>query len=478
MFSINGSRSIVIYGAATSGKIVYDILKKNQIDIIAFIDKRADELGELYGKRIVGSIDDIDGLDKTDCVVIIAVKNVFEHSKIADHLVKSGINSILYKPHSVLSGEGTEDEKRISECYDCLLGNQLEKLSHIPETKEVVAYVCKDSALIREEGAYVWARVPTCLIYANRTDEKESVWEDIPILSMFPHIGLFQECLCEPVENGIEDYVAFCCEAAENTGGVEITERWKENVVSNRTDVFRNMEMSYELDKEFFLRNAPMAKWNEKGYFNLLGGKHRCTFLAAKGDQYVTLRIAKVDYAKWIGHEKTLDLRVSIDEFLQNEGGRGIIEHPYYYKCPLEGNTFIYKMWAQICGVLSKDIYKKQKSFAFDSMTAFVSVDDMGYTARNLSRMGMKVYRKTKTTLLEKKIGEALGVQVEQYTDNVIAPNVDLAVVEDKEYTGAKMCFVVSNQRPKAGAEKDSRKTFLEGYFFSKKKYLYLMLND
>ena len=96
MFSINGSRSIVIYGAANSGKIVYDILKKNQIDIIAFIDKRADELGELYGKRIVGSIDDIDGLDKTDCVVIIAVKNVFEHSKIADHLVKSGINSILY----------------------------------------------------------------------------------------------------------------------------------------------------------------------------------------------------------------------------------------------------------------------------------------------------------------------------------------------------------------------------------------------
>ena len=136
----------------------------------------------MYGKRIVGSIDDIDGLDKTDCVVIIAVKNVFEHSKIADHLVKSGINSILYKPHSVLSGEGTEDEKRISECYDCLLGNQLEKLSHIPETKEVVAYVCKDSALIREEGAYVWARVPTCLIYANRTDEKESVWEDISIL--------------------------------------------------------------------------------------------------------------------------------------------------------------------------------------------------------------------------------------------------------------------------------------------------------
>lgn len=474
MFSVSENRNIVIYGAATSGKIVYDILKKNQIDIIAFIDKRADELDELYGKRIVGSIDDISDLDKADCVVIIAVKNVFEHSKIAGTLLKSGINCILYKPYTVLIGEGTEDEKTISDCYDCLLSNQMEKLSHIPKTKDISAYVCKDSALIKEEEDYVWARVPTCLIYANKTEGEESVWGDIPILSMFPHIGLFRECLCEQAENGIEDYVAFCCEAARNTGGVEITERWKENVVSNRADVFRNMETAYELDKDFFLRNAPMAKWNESGYFNLLGGKHRCTFLAAKGDQYVVLQMGKADYAKWIAHEKISDLKKCLDVFFQNETGRGIIEHPYYYKCPLEGNAFFNKMWTQICGVLSKDVYAKRQEFSFDTMTAFVSVDDMGYTARNLSRMGMKVYRKTQNALLEKKIGETLGVGVDQYIDKEIVPKVDVAVVENEEYAEAQMCFVVSNLRPKTKAEKDCRKVLLEGYVFPEKKYLYL----
>lgn len=478
MFSINENSNIVIYGAATSGQIVYDILKKNQIDIIAFIDKRADELGELYGKRIVGSIDDIGSLAKTDCVVIIAVKNVFEHTKIADKLLKNGINCILYKPYSVLIGEGTDDEKKISECYDYLLSNQPEKLSYIPKTKDIAVYACKDSALVREEDDYVWARVPVCLIYANKTNEKESIWEDIPVLSMFPHIGLFRDCLCEQAVNGVEDYVAFCCEAAKNTGSVEITERWKENVVSNRVDVFHNMETAYELDKDFFVRNAPMAKWNAGGYFNLLGGKHRCTFLAAKGDQYVVLQISKKDYEKWVGQKKILDLQEYLDEFIQNKRGRGVIEHPYYYKYPLEGKTFIYKMWMHICGVLSQDIYARRHDFAFDGMTAFVSVEDMGYTARNLRRMGMKVYRKTKTALLEKKIGVALEVGVDQYIDKGVASKVDVAVVENEVYTEAKICFVVSDVRPDVETGKDSKGILLEGYVFPEKKYLYLMLND
>ena len=51
MFSINGSRSIVIYGAATSGKIVYDILKKNQIDIIALKERMS--LANCTGKELL-----------------------------------------------------------------------------------------------------------------------------------------------------------------------------------------------------------------------------------------------------------------------------------------------------------------------------------------------------------------------------------------------------------------------------------------
>lgn len=470
MFSINEKCSIVIYGAATSGKIIYDILKKSHIDVVAFIDKRADELGELYGKRVAASMDDLSDLVCEDCVIIIAVKNVFEHSKIAARLLQSGINCILYKPHAVLAGGGTDDEKRISECYDCLLNNRLDKLVHIPETYNIAVYECHDSAVVREEDGYIWARIPVSLIYTNKSNDK-SIWGDIPILSMFPHIGLFQEFLCEQSEGGIEDYVDFCSEAAKNAGDIKITERWKQNVVSNRLDVFYHMETAYQLDRDFFLRNAPRAEWNDAGYFNLLGGKHRCTFLAAKGDQYITLQLLKKDYDAWINHNRAFDLNERLNRIFQNRKGTGIIEHPFFYQYPLDGGTFFYKMWVRICMFLSRYIYVKQHDFMFGDMTAFVSVEDMGYTARNLSRAGMKVYRKTENMQIEREIDEVTGVAAGEYLQEENEPDVDVAVVENVKYGKAKFCFTVSDRRLETG---DTGKIFLEGFMSQGKKYLYL----
>ena len=477
MFSLEKSSKIIIYGAATSGRIIYGILKKNGFNIIAFIDKRADELGELDGKRIVGSIDDISDNDIEKCVVIIAIKNVFEHTKIATKLVKSGISNILYKPYSVLNGEGTEDEKKISEYYDDLLANRLDIISCIPQTKGIIGCLCKDFAFIREEDDCVWARVPVCLIYANKnkTIEKKSIWGDIPILSMFPHIGLFQEFLCEHVQNGIEDYVVFCCEAAKNAGSVEITERWKQNVVSNRLDVFHNMESAYELDNDFFVRNAPLAEWNDNGYFNLLGGKHRCTFLVAKGNQYITLKMSKKDYDEWIHYDKISGLGEVLDQSVQEYSKAGVIEHPYFYKYPLEGKTFICKMWVKICGMLSHDIYEKWNDFAFDKMTALVSVDDLGYIARNLSRMGVKVFRKTKNIELEQKIDEVVCVTTGKYWKEDGMPEVDLAVVENRVYEKARLCFVVASADKKAEIEERGGKLIMSGGGESGKRFLFLM---
>ncbi len=472
-FALTGKGNIIIYGAATSGKIIYDILKKNHIDIVAFIDKRADELGELYGKRVVASMDDLSDLVREDCVIIIAVKNVFEHSKIAVRLLQGGINCILYKPHSVLAGGGTDDERRIGECYDCLLSNQLDKLFDIPETHNIVVYECQDSAVIREKDGYIWARIPVSLIYANKSNNK-SIWGDIPVLSMFPHIGLFQEFLCEQSRGGIEDYVDFCCEAAKNAGDIKITERWKQNVVSNRLDVFYHMETAYQLDRDFFLRNAPRAKWNDAGYFNLLGGKHRCTFLAAKGDQYITLQLLKKDYDAWMNPDRALDLNEKLNQIFRSRKGKGIIEHPFFYQYPLDGGTFFYKMWVQICMFLSRYIYAKQHNFIFDGMTAFVSVEDMGYTARNLSRTGMKVYRKTENMQIEKKIDEVVGATAGEYLQEENEPDVDLAVIENVEYGKAKFCFVVSDRKLETG---DNGKILLQGFMSQGKKYLYLFDN-
>lgn len=475
MFSLNKESKIVIYGAATSGKIVYDILKKNGMDIIAFIDKRADELNELYGKRVVQSIENIDNIHKAECIVIIAVKNVFEHSKIAGNLVDNGIRNIIYKPYSVLTGNGSAEERKISECYDSLLNNEIAKLFDIPETNSIINYKCSDMAFVNELGEWIWAKAPVCLIYANKAAAKSSIWADIPVLAMFPHIELFQTFLCNNVENGIENYIEFCCEAAENTGEIKITERWKQNVVSNRLDVFQNMDTAYELDKDFFIRNAPQAEWNEAGYFNLLGGKHRAAFLAAKGDRYVVLKIKKNDYEKWINHAKISDLERMLNYGFRGETQKGIIEHPYFYRYPFDGEIFVYNMWMQICSFLAHYTFSQKHNFIFTNMSAMVSFEDKGYIARNLSRIGIKVYRKTENRELEEKINEVVSVTIREYLENENSPKVDLAVVENIVYKDARFCFLVSDIEPEKMNQKNDGRLLFQGVLSSKRKFFYLI---
>lgn len=477
MFSLNENSKVIIYGAATSGKIIFDILKKNKIDIISFIDKRADELTELYGKQVVSSIEDIEGIHKLDCIVIIAVKNVFEHSKIASKLVGYGIKNILYKPYTVLMGNGSKDEKRISECYDCLLNNEIRKLFDIPETRNIFNYQSDDWAFVREQDGWIWAKVPVCLIYANKATTKESIWANIPILAMFPHIGLFQSFLCSnsDAERGIEDYVSFCCEAAQNTGEIKITERWKQNVVHNRLDVFHNMDMAYELDKAFFIRNAPRAEWNEAGYFNLLGGKHRATFLVAKGDRYIVLQIAKEDYKKWVQKAGISELEKRLNYDYNGLIQKGIIEHPYFYRYPFDGESFTYLIWVHICNFLARYLFSKNHNFSFNSMTAFVSLEDQGYIARNFTRIGVKVFRKTENRPLEENISEVMNVAAAHYLEKEDNPKVNLAVVEDTIYESAQFCFLVSDLEPGEMKENYSVEVLFQGTISSQKKFLYLI---
>ena len=90
------------------------------------------------------------------------------------------------------------------------------------------------------------------------------------------------------------------CKVAANEKGSRITKAWEKSVIKNRTEVFENMNCSYEYDQNFFVRNAAPAEWNEKGYFNLISGKHRATFFIAKGQNAVPLNICEEDFQKWI----------------------------------------------------------------------------------------------------------------------------------------------------------------------------------
>lgn len=346
-FSINPETPIYLYGAASIGKIV--LKKLPFFNIQGFIDMRGKEIQRMCDKPVY-SLEDMPPLEEKDRVIIITVKNVFEHEEIAYLLYKYGYKNIIYKPKGALEGSATEHEEMLSDLWDDIVsGDTRLQGRHIPQYQPAFHYSFVDYAKIREVDDRIIANIPLELVYTNDTD---SFWGDINIQALYPHISFFS-FLANKRGAEKESYVEFCERSASAIGDIKITEAWKENVLRNRTRIYEQMCNALDLDPDFFIRTAPTAAWNDKGYFNLTSGKHRATFLVSKGKRYIPLSIVRSDYLLWLQKEEYTTLK---EQFIHNEERetKSKILHPYFYKFPCTEPMFYTLFQIDILSFLCK----------------------------------------------------------------------------------------------------------------------------
>lgn len=75
-------KKIMIYGAGSLGKHCSGVLKATGIEVEAYIDKRADTFKEYEGRKIF-HIEDVKNFNhKEEYCIIVAIRNVFEHSQL------------------------------------------------------------------------------------------------------------------------------------------------------------------------------------------------------------------------------------------------------------------------------------------------------------------------------------------------------------------------------------------------------------
>lgn len=377
-------KKIIIYGAASYGKRIYQIFSDNGYEIMCFIDKRADELIEFLGKKVILPSAEID----ESVVVFIAVKNVFEHSKIVQDFLNRGIRNIVFRPYAVLMGRGNDVQQEINRVYDCIEQNRFDLFERIPTIKDDAYFQLYDASLVCKERGTIVAKIPWQLIFTNRGNNIGSIWRDINVSQQFPHISFFLDLLGRK-ENGLEEYLNFCISSALSQGDINITEAWKENVLANREMVFQQMNMAYELDASFFIRNAPGAEWNsENGYFNLTGGKHRAAYLFAKGNKYIPLRISEQDYEKFANQKLAEDVYQSGDTFY---GCR--ILNPYFLQMSNTNGDFYDQVERVLYDKMSRIIYKRDGKITLQGLSFLIDACDDGSLSRTFSKCGMQVKR-------------------------------------------------------------------------------------
>lgn len=382
--------NVILYGAGTNGIVTKKKLERLGFNIGGFIDIRANEIGEIDGIPVWNLDDPVCCRQSKAAVVLITVKNVFEHQRIVEQLISRGFENLLYKPYSAFTGNGSLQEIKISDAFDKIIKGESPVLTDVPCTDRMLGSSFQDRGLIADgDEITFWA--PVALVYTNKVKDSNSSWTDINCAALFPHIELFR-FFSGDKNAGPHNYLTLCIQLAKQINNHSLTEQWKKNIIQNRYEVFQNMEHFYNIDSKFFIRNAPQALWNERGYFNLTGGKHRVTYLISKGYSYIPLKVSKEDYHTY--------LNLKWAEALQNELVKQVsrdvlipVMHPYFYEIIGKNNSFYQNFLIKITGYLAEKMYRDSGSIDFHALSVADALHTYGLCSRYFHKMGCTVYR-------------------------------------------------------------------------------------
>ena len=439
------SQKIMIYGAASIGAIMYDNFKKIDIPVYAFIDKRGGEIEQCCGLQVL-SLEELKKADR-QTLIVLGVKNVFEHAQIAQLLFDMGFRKLIFRPYTVIKGHGNETEVLLNEIYDkIMIGDDSVKNANIPFTDSINVVDYSNKSVIQSDNESMVVNVPIEFVYTEnglKIGKENNFWSDIPILALISHIDFFrwadQQPGCFP-----NMYMDFCMGAAKHGDHkIKITNAWKANVLRNRIDVYENMNNSLQRDFSFFIDNAVKAVYTSSDHFELKSGKHRASFFVAKNRRYLPLRLTLRDYEKWL---ETNDYNKIIADF-KSKGiirARSALEYPFLYEMPSDDANGYFRLLGNIVHTLTMGWLGSSDFTRFSETHVLLSLDDDGYIGRNLRRYGVKVYGNNKSDvslILEQTMKEPLR-------DAKKRDNFDLAVI-DTEYDENTVCSLLGKRSAK-----------------------------
>ncbi len=425
-YILNDNSRIIIYGAATTGAMLYHNLCNEEYHVIAFIDKRAEEISSYYGLPVWSFAEAEKCFEQDDnIVVIVGVKNVFEHEKIAKMLWEMKCNKIIFRPYNEVRGTGNVCDKELNEIYDEALSGKLSYCYIIDGFEELIL---KDNAVICEDSKYVIANIPSQYVFTDNYKNKNIIWGDIPCLGLIPHIGLFNLFLGNENQD-YKEYIHFCREAALRSGGIVTTKAWEDSVYSNRLDVFNHMQYAWEHDRSFFIKNAVEAQYNDKGYFNIKSGKHRIVFQLVKGSHYIPLKIEKSGYHKWRNETRAIKIKELLKE-TKRASLPVIIGNPYYYNYSCNSSEFYKKVLDKLIFMIFKEQYYKKRKFSFEKEKILFYNTPLAMYADIFTMLGFKIFLYEEDDDNRKLIDEIVG-RNGVFIEQVQADNYSWAVIEE-----------------------------------------------
>lgn len=438
-YIIEKTDRFILYGAAALGKVFLDILTGAGYSVMGFMDKRCEEISEAHGLPVWN----MEKAEKAqDIIILISIKNVFEHQGIADRLFEQGYKKIIFLPQSCIKGEES-NLQNIYDTYNYILsykGKASEGLNlqrELPLLQEKMQLRFNNTGIINRKDDYVVVNMPIVNLFtAQKKENFNYPWAEQSILSLIPHTALYHY-LWGGESDKTQYYIDFCSYGAIGSG-VEMTEGWKKNLISNRLVVLDEMKKSLETDYDFFTRNAPKAVWNqEKRYFNLNEGRHRAALFVYEERYTMPVRIKAEEYGEFYNGPEVLHAQQYFNSLGAGEVLPVPISHPAFADVKCNRPQYYSFVMKTIMEFLSEYLLGKNGTISFGSLSAGLLLNDCGELKRLLSKAGCNVFNLRSLTANEEVIDQVFNFRNNEMSegdaDILVLDTVSLGYEADLE---------------------------------------------
>jgi hypothetical protein len=300
-FEISSKTPIYLYGAGNLGIYTYDKLLSTGYNVLGILDQK----GALDKHVNVDIFKPEEEPYVEDACIIICLLNGLHHIPVAQKLYSRGYTKILLLPMHLNS----RPARTMISQFNHMISDELELLTNIPLYDELWKVNANDYFL-REEGQFVTVLVPVSHIYTNKRKFE-----------------------------GTHPFEVYSPEVINTPAGfhhdspIETAMNYTDDAIRKRDDLYSMYERVLFEGLEFFIDSAPPARYDLKGYFNLLDGHHRSSFLLHRGFKGIPVRVLKTEYEIYFNQKAASDL---MDYSKTLETIPFEVTHPAFVRFPVQ----------------------------------------------------------------------------------------------------------------------------------------------
>ena len=283
---------VLLYGAGEVGERTMHQLQSNNHKIIAFLDRKKE--GYIYDVPIYTIEKYKEEMKEDDTIpVIICLSNGALHKDVADDLYKNGFQVIFFCP--IGYALSNKEKVRLNEIYNQALKG---RLNEILPYEYYQRFNFSETGIIKDDGEQVVAWVGQEILFSEDIFTWTGDLSKIHCINDGVDVNLniyhwYQE-LFEYFDGKNDN-----CKSYLDIFHLEENSLPARKKLLDREKLYHEFERQLRTGLECFIESSTEVIWNEKNYFNLVGGHHRTMFLQHKGYAFYPVRMKKDVYEYW-----------------------------------------------------------------------------------------------------------------------------------------------------------------------------------